>query len=532
MTILEKTNSPRTRVSIDNLSDGWTDQRARGSVHASLDYHDGNDRYYIEDKMADRFATEVIKTKNKQTGELETHQIRSQHAKRVAIQNHFYEATPRKIHRKITTWVGSLANTSVFTYTKDGKPDEEFQQDMQSERQNGAFALAFARTDQISVMVGSCIMMPQVINDSFNYQPIPPSKVWVPFGESIKQDSASGEEIDRPVNKLRLEDALAVVVHLGEKNYVAYFGRSTDYPQGRRVEYEAESWDTIPEPYDDSATTRDYIGDSGEIANPLTEWQDKQGDFTSPEYPIIVWQGDSDGIGKELIPVSDTLYLSSLEIDLSASRTSMSANKGARGAWMIENGIGASTAVPQAVDEGLGTLKEGQKMVVLTVPSGNIAEARNTNEADADYLSDAYGIPPYLMSLSKNTQVPSGEALIQANKPLEWKRKERYAINRDEMKRLFDIEMALAGIEGGEPVNSDVKQNWMVLPMDVQKTKVQLLEEAKLERELGIIDEAEMLVRVNPDIETREEAEAYLKSLNLAPAVEAPTGTLGALGIV
>lgn len=525
MTILNKKNAPLIRTHVTDIGDCVDMQPARNTVPDSVDYHDGNDRYHIEKKMAERFAVEVGMRENA-VGEQEQFVTKSLIAEKAAIDAHLFEVTPRGMTNKICMWIASLAETSEWTYLNNGKEDSEAAESITAERMEGGFGLALGRVDELSVLLGSSAMLIQIVDDKYNYQPIAPDAIWIAYGDTVTFDG-----LTRSPMVLNLDDAVSVTVSLGDDMYVTYYGRSDKYPKGRMVKYEGSAWSSVPD--FGAKDADDYIGADGEMANPLTEWQDKQQDWTTPEYPVVIWQGSTSGIGRELMPITDRMYQSSLEIDLSASRSSMAANKGGRGMWVLESGAGSSGVIPDIKDEGFSKLSEGQKAVVLTVPAANIAEARNSVEADIDHLGDSNGIPPYLMTLSKNTQVPSGQALIEASKPLEAVRNKRAQLNKSGMSRLFDIERALGGIETDTQVMPGVEQVWTVKPLGHKKTKAELLEEAKLEQDLGITDKAGIVVYTNPEIDTRDKAEAYLADLKVAveatPQANTGVGTAGRL---
>jgi hypothetical protein len=135
--------------------------------------------------------------------------------------------------------------------------------------------------------------------------------MWIIYNDSILQDDE-----ERPTNKLDLEDAVCVIVQLDKDKFAAYYGRSNVYPNGRFVTYSGDSWERVPS--HDSVTEGDNLGDDETFANPLTEWQDKNGDYSTPEYPVFIWYGAPQSVGKNILPVSLSLYEMSKEIDLSA----------------------------------------------------------------------------------------------------------------------------------------------------------------------------------------------------------------------
>jgi hypothetical protein len=370
----------------------------------------------------------------------------------------------------------------------------------------------FSRLDEISVVVGSSVMLIQVNNGDYQYQPITPDKVWVIFGEQIE----TNEELI-PVDKLKLDHAQCVIIQMDEKKYAAYFGRSDMYETGRFVQYEASSPFSIPAV--GSQDINEYmIGE--EIYNPLTYQQDSAGDYTTPEYPIATWQGTTQGIGTELLPVQTNLYEIAKEIDLSSSRVAMSANKAARGAWFFTNEGGASPNQPASLDEGIAKLEAGQSVMVLSVPAANIGEATKVIDDLTVYLADQYSVPTYMLkvgdrSLVSGNTMPSGAALLELNKPQVKFEHMRRDINSTSMDRIFQIEKALAGIENGTPVGTDIEQIWTLRPASILKTDLEKLAEAKLELEMELTDRAHVLSEKKGI--TVEEAQEELDALVIAP---------------
>ena len=508
MTILKENTSALTRIFIDDLDGQYQESANRDESSIMMDYHDGNDIQHIKEKMAEMYATEITTVENTK-GELVQHQVKSKPAQKAAIQNNLFEIVARGMIRKIPNNVAVLAENSEFEFTNNGSVDDTFTIDIEEARQSGDFGLMWSRLDDISVVCGSAVELLQVNNGVFQYQPMTSDKAHVVFGNKIEVD----EEVF-PVNQLNVDHAQCVIIQMDEDKYAAYFGRSTKYPNGRFVQYESTNWSSIPD-VDPNNNDIDeyYVGD--EIYNPLTYLQDTTKDFTTPEYPIITWQGTTQGIGKELLPTNTGLYESSREIDLTCSRVSMAANKGARGGWFFTNEGGVSPNQPSSLDEGISKLEAGQSVLVLTVPAANIAEAGKINDANTKYLADSWSIPSYLMSVDGSVTLPSGAALLKANEPLVKFIKKRKDINNSQMERLFQIEKALASIETGSSVGENVEQVWTLKPAEVLKTDLEKLTEAKLKQELKITDEAHTLAEV--DGITVEQAQEQIDTLVVTP---------------
>jgi hypothetical protein len=316
-----------------------------------------------------------------------------------------------------------------------------------------------------------------------------------------------------PVDQLQIEHAQSVPIQLDDEHFVTYFGRSDIYPNGRMVKYKAKEWSAIPELNEDNTATEYMIGD--EIHNPLTYWQDKTGDYEQPEYPVITWQGTTAGVGTELLPVQTNLYDTSEEIDLSSSRTAMSANKAARGAWFFSNEGGASPNQPASIDEGMAKLENGQSVFVLSVPAGNIDVADKVNQNTASYLADEWSVPAYLISVDTDVQIPSGKALVEVSKPQVKMQNRRKDINDSQMARMFQIEKALAGMENGAVVGENIEQVWTLKSAEIFKTDIEKLQELQIRKDLEITDKVHILAEV--DGVTVEQAQKQIDALVVVP---------------
>jgi hypothetical protein len=507
MTILEKNTNAITRIYLDDLEGLHCDSNNRSLASTMLDYHDGNDVQHIKQWMAERFATEITRTEDDK-GNIQYNQTKSKKAQVAAIRHNLFEVTPRGTTRKVTTNVATLSENSIFKFEQNGQPADEFAIDLTESRDEGQFGLMFSRLDEVSVVAGSACLLIQVSNGEFQYQAVLPDKVWIIFGEQLEVD---GDKM--PVNELRLDHAQCIILQTDEDQYAAYFARSTEYEQGRFVQYESKNWANIPDV--GTEETGEYIGKNGEIANPLTEMQDTYKEYTTPEYPIVTWQGTTSGIGKELLPVVTNLYEASKEIDLTASRTSMSANKAARGAWYVYTDSNGVSGGYSSVDEGVNKMAPGETATVLTVPAGNIDAAEKVNKSNTQYLLDSYSIPSYNMSADQAVNMPSGAALMEANKPSVKYQEKRKDINDSSMSRWFEIEKSLATIENGEMVGKDVEQIWELKPADIYKTDLEILTEGEKRIAMNISDPANELAKV--DNITVEQAQEKLDELVVVP---------------
>lgn len=505
--IKEDYNEPLIREDLKNIKDHAF--VAPKEVYEIVDYMDGNQSYWIKRHMAERYAIRFEKPKNDK-GEQEVVMIKDDLAVKMAIESGMQEIASLGTFKKIITETATLNRNTSFKFVNEatGEEDESVSDKIRELRDVAEFDLSLGRLDELSVGVGSSVMLVQVLGNNMYYSPMSVNNVFVGFSDHVYEG-----EIDttgkRVSNKYDLQEASVIVLQMDAEYFVAYFGRSIKYPQGRMVTYHAKAWDNIPQVGGEDST--DYLTSEGQPANPLTVFQDEQGDYSTPEYPLVIWRGSTTGYNKFILPITDALYTESIEQDVACSRILTAALKSARGAWHFSREQGASSSLPANIDEGYGNLEPGQTVGLLHVPGQNIKEARETVERFGAYTSESNGVPSY--KLNVNVQVPSGAALLEMNKPSALEREKRYKLNQSAMSEIFSIEKALISIETGQDFGDGVEQVWIVHPERAVKTDKEVLEEAKLAKDAGIKDDAEIVKDIIDGVETREEAEEYLGQL-------------------
>jgi hypothetical protein len=458
-------------------------------------------------------------------------------APQAAIENNLFEIVGTEYYQKIVRYTGSLAQDTEYVYTtgetEDGDldRDEEFTGEITEARVDGGFQQKLSRLDELSVGSGSSVMMVQILGSKLDYQPIPVNQIWVAYNGSITEN-----DVERPANSLDIEEASVVVIMLeaGDRNkYVAFFPRSDKYPQGRQVTYFSRTWHNIPPEGEDPEAT-EATDNSGAIANPLTVLQDRSKDWTIPEIPVVVWTGTTKGIGTTLLPYDEALYNTCLELDLSASRSMTSLNRSATGTLIFTSEPGSSPVWSDNLGEGTTLLKPGQSATMLNLPPQGGEALMDGVERMGAMIGDAYGVPGYLLATGDSAQVPSGTALMELNQPAAKMRRKRAELNRAAMQRIFDVERGLAAIDNDDPgYAANVRQQWIVHDMAYVKTDEQRLTEAKLELELKVKGQRE-LVREHVDgmdNATDEQVDEYIAGLKLAAAPAPPAlGRFSAAG--
>ena len=490
-------------------------------VSEIIDYADGNQRTHVLNKYAQRFCERITKRNSGEVGsDADTYYSDPVLAATAAVDSGKLEVVDIGTMTKIKRIVASLSRDAEYIFTNEnGEPVDEFEADIQEAREAGQYLLKLKRADELAVTCGASALLVQTLGARLSYQPIPSNQIYIAHAAEIKE----GDDY-RPADSLDLEEASVVVIQLGAAssstwNFVAYYPRSDVYPKGRMVKYESAQWYEIPEAEAQGAV--EHYDRADEIANPLTVLQDSAQDWGIPEIPVVLWYGTADGIGSELIPTDDNLFENDKEINLSECRLMTAAIKSATGVIVFSTELGGSPVMPDNLSEGLVALKPGQSLNVLNVPGANSAALDNVTERLTAYISEAYGVPSYKISIGKNTQIPSGVALVEMNKPEANYRRDRANTNAANVSRIFNIERGLAAIDNDDPsFGAGIKQTWVVNDPTYTQTEAEIQAAIKEDIALGVIDKrAAVRMRVDGmESATDEQIDTYLASLVAATA--------------
>jgi hypothetical protein len=486
-------------------------------------YLDGDTHRMLTEMMAKRYCTRIVKAEGGDDEVLDDGTSSVYYADPIlaaeaAVRSGQFEVVDTGIYCKLVHENATLANNTAFEYTDENdNAVDAFAADITEAREQAGFSIRLARLDELSVAAGSAAMLVQILGGSYDYQPMLCTALRVVFNKQIVDG-----DTPRPVNTLSIDDASLVVVQLGGKEHVAYYGRSEQYPQGRMVKYTSANWKDIPGVGQTTAT--DTLDDAGQPVNPLTRLQDVSGDYSAPEYPIVVWNGTTRKIGTTLMPCDVVAYKNAMEADLATSRILTSSLKAASGMTVFSADAGASPVMPENIGEGLVALKPGQALNVISVPAINSKYAGEFIGDLNAMISESAGVPSYRLGMSKMTLIPSGVALQELDKPAQKHRQWRADINRANMQRLFAIECCLARIENDDPsVGVGVYQTWTVRDFEYASNPVETMTAEKLAQEIKIGGRHEAARKYNPALKdaTRNQIDAYLQELDIP---EAPSG--------
>ena len=162
--------------------------------------------------------------------------------------------------------------------------------------------------------------------------------------------------------------------------------------------------------------------------------------------------------------------------------------------------------------------------ISIVSPPNAIPALDESIKSSYKMLSQNYHLPT---SFVEGTTAESGVALRLRNQELQDDRKSDVAKWRDIEFKLFDLERLIIAVEQGQDAGDledvDFDEATEVLSNQEQREKWDW------ELSKGIIDEADIMTQINPDL-TREEAQEYLdERKTIAPVAEEGGGLLAAL---
>jgi hypothetical protein len=474
------------------------------------------DRKLIVDKMISRYARELQKSKDSETGK-ESYSIvpvvdRSAQA---AILYGQYEIVRSMLFNSIVRALATLFSESGLQYTYSIGDKEESDVDltagMTKLRQYSGGHISTQRWDALSVGLGSSLLYISVNGDKLLEREVSPTAVWVVFGSHIEQDNKV-----RPVDETDMDDASVVVMMLAsgsigvDKNkYAAWIGPSRTYPLGRMVTYEAQNWHEIPDIGDEGS--HDYVTSGGDIANPLSAWAQDRNDWTIPTYPFSVCYGDKMSSG--LLPTSISLYEDCLELDLATSIVLGCSIRGAQGVQVIKQVNQGAGELPANTD-GKVLLSYAYDLNQAGWATVHSKDAMEVIKEIARQKAEAYNVPGFLAASTGQERPSSGREVIARSEPLQRNRDERIQLNRASVMRRWEISKALinatnGNAKGTEPIPADTVENWMPGERKFMLDPLDELAIAEKEMQLGL----ETVVSVGKKLKNFDSLEAAANAL-------------------
>jgi len=419
----------------------------------------------VENAMIDRFAKVLVKETNADTGVTTTSllsgsiSVKTDFATKAAIQAGQFEISRLKWFERVASATATLFSEPGLRYEYD---DDKTAQDIAEIRSEGGANLSAQRWDSMACAVQSSALYLRVNGGELRETEVRPTSLWIVFADMITDG-----DTDRPTNKMNIDEASVVVMALsGSEKYSAWFGPSTEYPNGRHCTYESKKWNDIPLP-GVSKAAREYTIDGGykttgfgldQIANPLSLWAMKSKDPSVPVYPFTILYGDPQSTG--LMPTSTSMYETGLEFDLTGSMILGASGKGARGMRILTSVQGGGSDIPSNTDEGLVALGPGQDLKQAGWPASNAKSSWEVLSGIARQTAEVNHVPGNIALAQSYPQRTATEIIFNNEDRLDFRRK-RIDFNRHSVRRRWEIEKALVNATLGKPViKPDAVETW------------------------------------------------------------------------
>jgi hypothetical protein len=544
MSIIRKTLD---ELAIVNL---MTDNQILEDVVAYFDRR--KDHAAIRASVKQRYGTGIkrVQDENNPNAYIETY---TKETVDIQVDSGIYEAIAIGFGQKI---VGALSNLfsepgQIFSLVHDSKEAaalEDADKLLKAHRKNGGYRSALTEADERSIETGSCAVGVTFTGGTLSYDTHIASRVRFHFPKKILE-TVDGVKTTRAPDRTDIEDCYVVVMRISASNeatseedgYLAIFGRSAEWPNGRHVQYTASQITTeIPEPGSDKIIY-EYEAEGGP-ANPLSVMANKHPDESIPEYPLSVIHGvvkDSD----TPMPTSTSLYEQSLEFDVAASHTMGKGQDAAGGANVLAlDETGAGKPLPRSLSGDIVT-QPGQTLEHVSKSAADAEMAYKLSKEEMVDAAAGYGVPDYMVSSEDHTvDASSGIALEVKSKPLKKQRDRRVEQNDSQILHLFNVEKWLIVAHdtiADEPTVSTLRecsQAWQPGEIRLPQNKVELMAELTQARELGLMDTIALFKKYHQLATDTEAIELYDKFQDRAKryppieVVEKPKRQVGLLG--
>lgn len=473
-----------------------------------------NDHDAVLDKLEDRFGYGVRKDEE---GGFETY---AREGIIFKIQQGEYETLTGGIGPRIVSATANLftQKTQAWDWVKgedsEGNPipADDVAEKIQQLRHDGGFFNEIIKADTISCSVESGPMLTSWQGGGLRYNAFSPACLYAIFQDEILDD---GEP--RGVDYTDIEDATVVIIQLARSTdgrianasdnaYMAFFGRSDQYPYGRFVQYVANNYYDIPEVGEYGAVDYPGPGPKGE-GNPLSILATQVSRYV-PEYPVIILNGGITITDDTLVPVTTSLWENCVELDVGLSRLLKDVLNAARGKDVVTSDSGEPLPVSL---EAFVSLHNTQSLQVLGRDASHSQVALEVLKDMSRSIAEGYNVPGYQVFQSSDTFPEAGVALHIRTRPLIDFREKRIKKNEVMIARQFEIERSLHEFHSGEPaIPDDVKQVWgpgrYIVP-ESEAEKAERLQKAQKARYISYV----RAVRDYHDFPTDKDAEAYIE---------------------
>lgn len=475
--LFKNTLARRRRIHIknDDLKNFSNRELNEDKISKIITVLDGGGLDLLKENVKKRFATEVTKgtSLNEQTQitlDSQEHNgwtVKRDAAASLAIGAGLHTLGTTFGFKRINFSRATLFNAeSNYSYSVDAGT---WQEALKDDRSRAFHDRRMSRLDLLSCGIGSSFLYLSSSVKGFRYTPSDPSNIWICHHPEIYLDNILSDS-----NNLDIDDATVVVIRvsgvteeggISKSNFIAIYGASDAYPNGRMVRYSSDNWSKIPN-YGEGGSDYTISGEMmryptfDQLANPLTMHVTETNGISQVEYPIITWQMDQTADGTSLFPQSGTMLFDIVfDLDTELSRIVESGGRSARGAWIGTSGNGEG--FDKSFSEGETVAKINQDVKLLSHPASN-AQAAQAIVMDAlKHTAEAYNVPSHGVSTRENFQASSGFALTVLNEPLTRDRERRATINSSSMARKFQIEKAAINFSSTKQlIPYDVSETW------------------------------------------------------------------------
>ena len=363
-------------------------------------------------------------------------------------------------------------------------------------RESSQFLDGMIQADRESFQLGASLLWMECYEGKIKYRTVDPGKVKVRFDAVVESD---GEP--RPVNYKDLEDATCVIIETGtiddtNKSFVAIFGRSRDYPDGRYCSYYASSdGKTVPD-VGDPGVFDWKIPKTDKVANPLSFYANLNPEENLPEYPLAIFYGGHVRRDR-LFPISTSVLEEALEADITASHLRAVSNDHARGARVLyREQKAAGKPLPTSL-YGNVSLEPGQKLEACDNDPSGVEVGWTLLKEGNTAAAQGYAVPDFLVSSEDHTlDASSGVALKIRSTGLKKFRSERIGINRPSVDKVFAIEKGLILLFSDAPEATaleDCSQVWEPGQLEFPENMTEVVANVKELVSMGVYDTIEAM---------------------------------------
>jgi len=482
-----------------------------------------NDWEQIHDKMKSRYARSIAKVDGSSDVSASGWETIVRGDVATAINNGFYETVSTGFCSSVVRAHATLFNADDQQWNwTTGEGDAEKKSDdvsaiITEHRHNGQFSNVMEGIDSVASNVESCFLHMYFQGVDLHYDVVYPQDIYFMPCQTITE-KVDGKEINRAANLSDIEDYAGIVIRLAsagskgdydssadQDQFLAYVGRSEENPLGRRVIYQARDWKSLPEPGSKNII-EENDSDAGKRCNPLSRLVHDQS-YGRYEYPIVPIRGGHMAVSKDVRPISTSLYMSSLELDLNWSKILKETSFGVGGAKVLT--IKQGLPIPDSLDTMV--LHDGDFKNVSSPASMQHVEM---HQSVVKAVSGGFSVPGWQIigQLPNMSTPPSGVSLMIESQSMLNFRKHKIRVNQDSVAKIYELEKALLieggvlGKNGSERQFEGVRQEWKPGTINIPKDETTRIAEIKAALDAELIDLTEA-IKLYHKLDTDEQAQ-------------------------